>query len=185
MSKAIIEKSEEKMKSAVSFAKEDFDTLRTGKANAKMLDGIMVEYYGTPTPINQIAGITIPEPSQILIKPYDASSLKDIEKAILNSDLNLNPNNDGANIRLNIPPLNEERRKELIKKLMKKSEEHKVAIRNVRREANEKLKKEQKDSVITEDDLKKENDLIQKATDKYIKEIDAATVAKEKELKTI
>ncbi|MBQ7256486.1 MAG: ribosome recycling factor [Abditibacteriota bacterium] len=185
MSKAVIDKSEEKMKSAVAFAKEDFDTLRTGKANAKMLDGIMVEYYGTPTPINQIAGISIPEPSQILIKPYDANILKDIEKAILNSDLSINPNNDGANIRLNIPPLNEERRKELIKKLMKKSEEHKVAIRNVRREANEKLKKEQKDSVITEDDLKKENDIIQKATDKYIKEIDAATAAKEKELKTI
>ena len=185
MSKEVIDKTEGKMKSAVQFAKEDFDTLRTGKANAKMLDGIMVDYWGTPTPINQIAGVSVPEPSQILIKPYDTTALKDIEKAILNSDLNLNPNNDGAQIRLNIPPLNEERRKELVKKLMKKSEEHKVAIRNVRREANDKLKKEQKDSVITEDDLKKENDQIQKLTDKYIKEIDAATAAKEKDLKTI
>ena len=173
------------MKNCVSFAKEDFDTLRTGKANAKMLDGLTVDYWGTATPINQIAGISIPEPSQILIKPYDASSLKDIEKAIQNSELNINPNNDGTCIRLNIPPLNEERRKELIKKLQKKAEEHKVAVRNVRRDANEKLKKEQKDSIITEDDLKRENDQVQKLTDKYIKEIDAATAAKEKELKTI
>lgn len=185
MSKEVITKTETKMQNSVTVAKNDFDTLRTGKANAKMLDGLMVEYYGTPTPINQIAGVSVPEPSQLVIKPYDMSCLKDIEKAIQNSELNLNPNNDGTMIRLNIPPLNEERRKELIKQLMKKSEEHKVAIRNCRRDANEKIKKEQKDSIITEDDLKRENDQIQKLTDKYIKEIDTLTQAKEKDLKTI
>ncbi|MBQ0106100.1 MAG: ribosome recycling factor [Armatimonadetes bacterium] len=185
MSKEIITNAENKMKSAVEFAKADFDTLRTGKANAKMLDGLMVEYYGTPTPVNQIAGVSVPEPSQLIIKPYDPSCLKDIEKAILNSDLNMNPNNDGAIIRLNVPPLNEERRKDLIKQLMKKAEEHKVAIRNVRRDANDKLKAEQKKALITEDDLKRENDQIQKLTDKYIKDIDTAAAAKEKDLKTI
>lgn len=185
MSKEVITDAEKRMQNAVEFAKSDFDTLRTGKANAKMLDGLMVEYYGTPTPVNQIAGVSVPEPSQLIIKPYDPSCLKDIEKAIQNSDLNMNPNNDGAVIRLNVPPLNEERRKELIKQLMKKSEEHKVAVRNVRRDANEKLKAEQKKSLITEDDQKREGDQIQKLTDKYIKEIDTATAAKEKDLKTI
>lgn len=185
MSKEVITDAEKRMQSAVEYAKSDFDTLRTGKANAKMLDGLMVEYYGTPTPVNQIAGVSVPEPSQLIIKPYDPSCLKDIEKAIQNSDLNMNPNNDGAVIRLNVPPLNEERRKELIKQLMKKSEEHKVAVRNVRRDANEKLKAEQKKSLITEDDQKREGDQIQKLTDKFIKEIDTATAAKEKDLKTI
>lgn len=185
MSKEVITDAEKRMQNAVEFAKSDFDTLRTGKANAKMLDGLMVEYYGTPTPVNQIAGVSVPEPSQLIIKPYDPSCLKDIEKAIQNSDLNMNPNNDGAVIRLNVPPLNEERRKELIKQLMKKSEEHKVAVRNVRRDANEKLKAEQKKSLITEDDQKREGDQIQKLTDKFIKEIDTATAAKEKDLKTI
>lgn len=185
MSKEVITDAEKRMQNAVEYAKSDFDTLRTGKANAKMLDGLMVEYYGTPTPVNQIAGVSVPEPSQLVIKPYDPSCLKDIEKAIQNSDLNMNPNNDGAVIRLNVPPLNEERRKELIKQLMKKSEEHKVAVRNVRRDANEKLKAEQKKSLITEDDQKREGDQIQKLTDKFIKEIDTATAAKEKDLKTI
>lgn len=185
MSKEVIADAEKRMKNAVEFAKNDFETLRTGKANAKMLDGLMVEYYGTPTPVNQIAGVSVPEPSQLVIKPYDPSCLKDIEKAILNSDLNMNPNNDGTMIRLNVPPLNEERRKDLIKQLMKKSEGHKVSVRNVRRDANEKLKAEEKKSLITEDDLKRENDQIQKLTDKYIKEIDTATQAKEKDLKTI
>jgi len=185
MSKEIISKTEQKMIKAIEVAKEDFDTLRTGKANSKMLDGIMVDYYGTSTPINQIAGISVPEPSQLVIRPYDVSSLKDIEKAISNSELNLNPSNDGTMIRLSIPPLNEERRKDLIKQLQKKAEEHKVAVRNVRRDANEHLKAEQKNSVITEDDLKRETEQIQKLTDKYIAEIDKLVVIKEKELKTI
>lgn len=185
MSKEVITSAESKMTKAIAFAKEDFDTLRTGKANAKMLDGIKVDYYGTPTPINQIAGVSVPEPNQLVIKPYDPSCLKDIEKAIQNSEININPNNDGTVIRLMIPPLNEERRKELIKQLMKKAEEHKVSIRNIRRDANEKVKKEQKDSIITEDDMKRDNDQIQKITDKYIKEIDTLAAAKEKDLKTI
>jgi len=185
MSNDVINKAEDKMKKAVSFAGDDFNTLRTGRASAKMLDGIEASYYGTMTPINQIAGVSVPEPSQILIKPYDASALKDIEKAINASDLNLTPSNDGQVIRLNIPALNEERRKDLIKQLHGKSEEHKIAIRNVRRDANEHLKQEQKNSVITEDDLKREQEKIQKLTDKYIQEIDKLTSVKEKELKEI
>ncbi|MBQ9358682.1 MAG: ribosome recycling factor [Abditibacteriota bacterium] len=185
MSSDIISKAEDKMTKAVEFAVADFGTLRTGKANAKMLDGIEANYYGTPMPLNQIAAISVPEPSQILIKPYDAAALKDIEKAILASELNINPTNDGQVIRLSIPPLTEETRKGIIKQLMKKAEEHKVAVRNIRRDSNEALKKEQKAAAITEDDLKREQDKIQKLTDKYIAELDKACQAKEKELKTI
>ncbi|MBR4748605.1 MAG: ribosome recycling factor [Abditibacteriota bacterium] len=185
MSNDVISKAEDKMKKAVEFAVADFGTLRTGKASARMLDGIEASYYGTNMPINQIASISVPDPSMILIKPYDASALKDIEKAILASELNINPTNDGQAIRLSIPPLTEETRKGIIKQLMKKSEEHKVAVRNIRRDANEALKKEQKAAAITEDDLKREQDKIQKLTDKYIAELDKACQAKEKELKTI
>lgn len=185
MSNDVINKAEDRMQKAVNVAGDDFNTLRTGRASAKMLDGIEASYYGTMTPINQIAGVSVPEPSQILIKPYDASALKDIEKAIIASDLNLTPSNDGQVIRLNIPALNEERRKDLVKQLHAKSEEHKVAVRNVRRDANEHLKQEEKNSVISEDDLKREQDKIQKITDKYIQEIDKLTAVKEKELKEI
>lgn len=182
MSNELISKAEDKMKKAVSVAIDDFNTIRTGKANAKMLDKIEASYYGAMTPIAQIAGISVPEPSQIVVKPYDVSSLKDIEKAIIASDLNLNPSNDGQIIRLSVPPLNQERRKELAKQLHGKSEEHKVAIRNIRRDSNEHLKKEQKDNIITEDEQKKDQEKIQKLTDKYIAELEKAANTKEKEI---
>ncbi len=145
---------ETRMKKAVEVAQHDFSTIRTGRANPLILENIKVDYYGTPTPLNQIAGVTVPEPRQLLVTPWDRSQINSILKAIQASDIGLTPMSDGNVIRLNVPPLNEERRKELIKTLHKKSEEHKVAVRNVRRDANEQLKAQQKNGEITEDDLK-------------------------------
>ena len=162
-----------------------FDTVRAGRANAAVLDQIEVDYYGSPTPIRQIASISSPDPRTLLIQPWDNSTLKLIEKAILTSELGINPQNDGRMIRLVFPPLTEERRKDLVKQTKKYGEEYKVAIRNVRREAIEKFKKQQKASEITEDDYKNAEKDIQKLTDDYAKEIDKIIAAKEKELTEI
>ena len=159
-----------------------FDTVRAGRANAAVLDQIEVDYYGSPTPIRQIASISSPDPRTLLIQPWDGSTLKLIEKAILTSELGINPQNDGRVIRLVFPQLTEERRKELAKQVRKYGEEAKVAVRNIRRDAMDKFKKEQKKGEITEDDLKDLEKDMQKLTDDYTKEFDKLTAAKEKEL---
>ena len=172
----------EKMIRTTEVLSTQFAAVRAGRANAAFLDQIEVEYYGTPTPIKQIASIASPDARTLLIQPWDASALKSIEKAILVSDLGINPQNDGRSIRLVFPQLTEERRKELAKQVRKYGEEAKVAVRNVRRDAMDKFKKQQKKSEITEDDLKDLEKDLQKLTDDYIKEVDKLTDAKEKEL---
>jgi len=173
---------ESKMKKTVEVLQSQFTSVRAGRANAAVLDHIRVEYYGVPTPINQIASISTPDPRTLVIQPWDASSLKNIEKAINTSDLGINPANDGRVIRLVFPQLTEERRRELAKQVSKYSEEAKVAIRNIRRDALEVFKAQKKKSEITEDDLKDIEKDLQKLTDDYIKEIDKVTDKKEKEL---
>ena len=173
---------EEKMKKSIESVVSDFDTVRAGRANAAVLDQIEVDYYGTPTPIRQIASISSPDARTLLIQPWDGSTLKLIEKAILTSELGINPQNDGRVIRLVFPQLTEERRKELAKQVRKYGEEAKVAVRNIRRDAMDKFKKEQKKGEITEDDLKDLEKDMQKLTDDYTKEVDKLTAAKEKEL---
>ena len=170
---------EEKMNKSIDSAAADFASVRAGRANAAVLDRIMVDYYGTPTPIQQIAAISTPDPRILQISPWDGSALKSIEKAILNSDLGINPQNDGRNIRLNFPQLTEERRKELVK------QNGKVAIRNIRRDAMESFKKKEKASEITEDDLKQAEKDLQKLTDDSSKKIDELLARKEKELMEI
>ena len=173
---------ESKMKKTASVLTEQYDSVRAGKANPAVLDRISVDYYGTPTPIQQIASIGSPDPRQLLIQPWDASAVKLIEKAILNSDLGINPQNDGKAIRLTFPQLTEERRKELVKQIRKYAEGGKVAIRNIRRDAMETFKKKQKASELTEDDLKIAEKDLQKLTDDMCKELDALLEKKEKEL---
>ena len=172
---------EEKMNKSIDSAAADFASVRAGRANAAVLDRIMVDYYGTPTPIQQIAAISTPDPRILQISPWDGSALKSIEKAILNSDLGINPQNDGRNIRLNFPQLTEERRKELVKQIRKYAENGKVAIRNIRRDAMESFKKKEKASEITEDDLKQAEKDLQKLTDDSSKKIDELLARKEKE----
>ena len=174
-----------KMKRTTEILSSQFDSVRAGRANAAVLDKLRVEYYGTPTPINQIASIATPDPRSLAIQPWDASSLKLIEKAILESDLGINPTNDGKIIRLGFPQLTEERRKDLIKQIKKYAEEAKVAIRNIRRDAMEDFKEQKKKSEITEDDLKDIEKDMQKLTDDFIKEIDLIAAKKEKELMAI
>lgn len=171
-----------KMDKTIEALKFEFTTIRAGKANPQMLDKIRVDYYGTPTPINQIGAISVPEPRTLMISPWDKSAMSEIEKAIRNSDLGLNPTSDGDVIRINVPALTEERRKELAKKAHKASEDFKVRIRNERRDANDKLKKIEKAGEITEDELKKATEEVQKITDKYIKEIDSLYAKKEKDI---
>jgi ribosome recycling factor len=171
-----------KMKKTVDHLQTEFSSVRAGKANASVLDHITVEYYGTATPINQIGTINSPDARTLLIQPWDTKSLKDIEKAILMSDLGINPQNDGKLIRLTFPQLTEERRKELAKQVKKYGEDAKVAIRNIRRDAIEALKAQKKKSEITEDDAKTAEKDIQKITDDYISTIEKAAAAKEKEL---
>lgn len=173
---------ESKMKKTASVLTEQYDSVRAGKANPAVLDRITVDYYGSPTPIQQIASVSTPDARSLLIQPWDGSVLKGIEKAILASDLGINPQNDGKQIRLNFPPLTEERRKELIKGVSKTGEEAKVALRNIRRDALDKFKAAQKKSEITEDELHDGEDKMQKLTDKYVKEIDAMVAKKSKEL---
>ena len=176
---------EGKMKKTCEALTTQFATIRAGRANAAVLDQITVDYYGSPTPINQVASIGSPDPRSLLIQPWDASILKGIEKAILASELGINPQNDGRMIRLVFPPLTEERRRDLVKQTKKYGEEAKVAIRNIRRDAVEDVKARKKRSEITEDDYKIAEKDIQKLTDDYIKEIDKITERKDKELTEI
>lgn len=176
---------EERMNKTLSVLEENFGEIRAGRANPAILNKITVDYYGVPTPINQVAGISVPEARLIVIQPWDASVLKEIEKAILASDIGLNPNNDGSVIRLSFPELTEERRRDLVKDIKKISEDAKVSIRAIRRDGIDEAKKLEKDSVITEDDLKKSEEQIQKLTDKKIAEIDAMYEKKEKEIMSV
>lgn len=179
MPKQVLATGEERMKKSIESLTKDFGNVRTGKANPAILNNIVVEYWGTPTPLYQVASINAPDSQTITVKPYDKSLVKTIEKAILVADLGLNPSNDGEMVRIPIPPLNEATRKDLVKVVKKLSEEAKVAIRNIRRDIIEQLKKMEKDSVISEDTLRQYSDETQKLTDKYIAEIDKK--AKEKE----
>ena len=174
-----------KMDKTIEALKFEFTTIRAGKANPQMLDKIRVDYYGTPTPINQIGAISVPEPRTLMISPWDKSAMSEIEKAIRNSDLGLNPTSDGDVIRINVPALTEERRKELAKKAHKVGEEFKVRLRNERRDANDKFKKMEKDGEITADELKKAQEDVQKTTDKYVKEIDTLVDAKEADIMAV
>jgi ribosome recycling factor len=176
---------EEKMDKSISVYTENLATVRAGRANPAILNKVKVNYYGVETPISQVAGISVPEARLIVIQPWDVSILKEIEKAILTSDIGINPNNDGKVIRLSFPELNEERRKELVKDIKKMSEEAKVAIRAIRRDGIDEFKKQQKESVITEDDLRTAEEYIQKITDKKIDEIDSITANKEKEIMSV
>ncbi len=173
---------EEKMKKSIDSASADFASVRAGRANASVLDRIMVDYYGSPTPIQQIAAISSPDPRALVISPWDGTALKSIEKAIQNSDLGINPQNDGKCIRLTFPQLTEERRKELVKQIHKYAENGKVAVRNIRRDAMEAFKKKEKASEITEDDLKQAEKDLQKLTDESCKKLDELLAKKEKEL---
>ena len=173
---------ESKMKKTTEVLSQQLEAVRAGRANAAVLNQISVEYYGVPTPIQQVASVSVPDPRTLMIQPWDASILKGIEKAILASELGINPQNDGRVIRLVFPQLTEERRKELAKHVKKYGEEAKVAVRNIRRDAIDKFKKQQKASEITEDDYKNIEKDIQKLTDDYIKEVDVITDKKEKEL---
>jgi len=176
---------ESKMNKTIEVLKQNFSEVRAGRANPAILNRISVSYYGTPTPINQVAGISVPEARLIMIQPWDASILKDIEKAILASDIGINPNNDGKVIRLSFPEITKERRKELVKEIKKTAEEAKVAVRAIRRDGIDKAKAMQKNSEITEDELRGAEDTIQKLTDKKIEEIDKVLADKEKEILTV
>lgn len=173
---------EEKMKKSISVLKEELNTVRAGRANAALLDKIMVDYYGSPTPLKNIANISVPDPRTLMIAPFDPKSIHDIEKAINVANLGINPSNDGKVIRLVMPAVTEERRKELTKVVKKLGEDVKVAIRNERRDANDELKKQEKAGELTEDDLKKTLDDVQKKIDKVIKDIDQIIADKEKEI---
>ena len=180
-------KAEEKMSKAVDTLRKEFTSLRTGRASLGMLDGIMVDYYGTPTQLSQVANLAVPDARQITIQPWEAKMLGEIEKAILKSDVGLTPGNDGKIIRLSIPPLTEERRHQIVKHARKLAEDARVAIRNIRRDINDDIKKKSKDKDVhvSEDEIKKLQDEIQKTTDSYIKKIDEVLTQKEKEIMTV
>jgi len=171
-----------RMNKAVDHYRHEISTIRTGRASANILDGVKVDYYGTPTPLNNIAHVTVPEGQLIVIQPFDPGSLEFIEKAIMSSDVGLTPNNDGTVIRLNIPSLTEERRKELVKLVHKIIEEGRVAVRNIRRDANDLLKKSERDNDLSEDNLRRATDNIQEMTDEYIKSLNQIQEAKEKDI---
>lgn len=179
---ALLKLTEERMDKSLDALDRDYKAVRVGRANPSVLDRINVDYYGVPTPIQQMAAVSMPEPRILMIKPWDASTLREIEKAILMSDIGINPQNDGTAIRLNFPPLTEERRKEIVKDVKKMGEDAKIAIRNIRRDSLEKLKAMKKNSEITEDDEKNGEKKIQNSTDKFCKEVDALAAAKEKEV---
>ncbi len=179
------DKFEEKMIKSISVFEENLAEVRAGRANPSILNKIMIDYYGVSTPINQVAGISVPEARLIVIQPWDVSILKEIEKEILKSDIGINPNNDGKVIRLAFPELNEERRKEIVKDIRKMAEDARVAIRSIRRDAIDEAKTLQKNSEISEDDLKVAEDKIQKLTDKYVDEIDELLEKKEKEVMSL
>ena len=178
----LIKHTEEKMNKTLAVLERDYKAVRAGRANASVLERITVDYYGAPTPIQQMAAVSVPEPRVLMIQPWDASTLKTIEKAILTSDIGINPQNDGRVIRLSFPPLTEARRKEIVKDIKKLAEDNKVAIRNTRRDAIEKLKGLKKANTITEDDVANGEKKIQNLTDKYCKEVDDMAALKEKEI---
>ncbi|WMJ88037.1 ribosome recycling factor [Anaerocolumna sp. MB42-C2] len=180
-----IEQYESKMMKSLDNLKEEFSTIRAGRANPHLLDKIRVDYYGTPSTLQSVANISVPEPRIIQIQPWESKLIKEIEKAIMASDLGLTPNNDGKVIRLIFPELTEERRKDLVKDVKKRAENAKVAIRNIRRDANDAIKKMNKNSEISEDEVKVLEDSIQKVTDKYINDIDKTTEDKSKEILTV
>ncbi|MDR3592790.1 MAG: ribosome recycling factor [Negativicutes bacterium] len=180
--KEIFANHEDKMKKALEVLRKEYGSLRAGRATPALLDKVTIDYYGTPTPVNQVANISVPEPRMIVIQPWEKTMIAPIEKAIQKSDLGLTPNSDGSVIRLNIPQLTQQRRTELVKVVHKKAEEDRVAIRNLRRDANDGIKKLEKDKVISEDEAKKAQEDMQKLTDKYIKEIDHVMTVKEKEI---
>jgi len=182
MAKQVLTTTKEKMDKAIQSFSRELASIRAGKASPSLLDKVSVDYYGVATPIIQLAGISVPEPRLLVIQPYDKSIMKDIEKAILASDLGLTPSNDGSVIRITIPPLTEERRRELVKLVKKYSEDAKVAVRNIRRDANDELKKLEKNGEITEDELRGYTDDVQKLTDEHVAKIDGIAKEKEKEL---
>lgn len=182
---SILLDAEDRMDKAMGAMDRDFGKLRTGRASTALVDAIKVDYYGTPTPISQLASVAVPDSRTVTIQPWDKGAFSGVEKAILKSDLGLTPVNDGKIIRISIPPLTEERRKELVKVSRKYTEDAKVAVRNVRRDANEQLKKLEKDKLISEDELKKAGEDVQKLTDKYVAEADKRCQAKEKEIMDI
>ena len=181
----VFKTAEDKMSKTVNALLGEYASIRAGRANPNVLDKVMVEYYGVPTPVNQVAAVSVPEARTLLIQPWDKSTLKLIEKAILTSDIGLNPQNDGSVLRLVFPPLTEERRRELVKGVYKYCEEAKIAVRSIRRDAMDKLKDMKKKSEITEDDLKNAEKKMQPLTDRFCKEIDETAAAKDKEIMEI
>jgi len=173
---------ERRIQKAVEALKQDLSALRTGRASSALIDRITVDYYGTPTPVSQVASISVPDARMLVIQPWDRKLLVDIEKAIQKSDLGINPNNDGQVIRLVIPPLSEERRRDMVKTAHKKLDEHKVAIRNIRRDAHDKIREREKKKEISEDELKRSTDRLQKLTDRFIDEMDKVGKSKEQEI---
>ncbi len=182
MIREIMQDAEDRMKKALDALRREYGTLRAGRANPSLLDKVSVDYYGVPTPVNQLANISAPEPRLLVIQPWDKSSLPTVEKAILKSDLGLTPSSDGQVIRIAIPQLTKERRSELVKVVKKKAEETKVAIRNIRRDANDHIKLMEKEHEVSEDDAKRAQEDIQKSTDKFIKEVDHVLEVKEQEI---
>ncbi len=182
MTSSILKDAEERMKKAVDVLARDFKTIRAGRATPSLLDRVSVDYYGVDTPLNQLANISTPDPKTLVIQPWDKTVMGNIEKSILKSDLGLTPNNDGNIIRLSIPDLTQERRRELVKVIKKKAEEGRVSVRNIRRDANDSLKDMEKNKDISEDELRGSLDEVQKVTDKYIKEVDSVLEKKEKDI---
>lgn len=182
---AVFTKTKDKMEKCLDALNRDYKAIRAGRANPAILDRVTVDYYGTPTPVNQMAAISVPEPRMLMIQPWDASTLKDIEKAINTAEIGINPSNDGKVIRLAFPALTEERRKELVKDISKRGEEAKVAVRNVRRDAMDDIKKLKKDNEITEDDQKNGEKKLQDITDSYIKQVEEMVKKKEDEVLSI
>jgi ribosome recycling factor len=182
LTKDIISKAEEKMKKTVEATKHEFSAVRTGRASASLLERIQVECYGTTTPIRQVASISVPDPQLLIIQPWDKSIIPQIEKAVMQANLGISPSNDGKVVRLPFPPLSEERRKELVKLVRQMTEESRVAVRNIRRDANEHIKAMEKNEHLSEDESKRAQDEVQKITDKYIKQIDQLLELKEKEV---
>src|SRR5579859_1139865 len=182
MTADLFTEAERRMQKAIEVLKQDLSAIRTGRANSALLDRVLVDYYGTPTPINQVATISVPEARQLVIQPWDRKMLTDIEKAIQKSDLGINPNNDGQVIRLNIPPMNEERRREMVKTLHKRVDEHKVALRNIRRDVQDKLRDREKKKEVSEDELRRSTERLQKLTDHYIEDMDKVSKSKEQEI---
>lgn len=182
MMKDVITKTRQGMEKSIDALKKDFTKVRTGRASVSLLDDVRIDYYGTPTPLSQVGTLAVPEPRLITITPWEKKLIPDIEKAILKSDLGLNPSSDGVLVRIIIPPLTEDRRKEMCKVLKRLGEESKIALRNIRRDGNDGLKKMEKDKEISEDDLKRGEKEIQELTDQYVKKVDETVAAKEKEV---